>query len=172
MLTTFQNVGIDHSLGVEGMISTDLTTWWNMDLMGNLYYFRGEYTISGLNSESTNWNTRFNNTFYIKKETQLQLNSMYNSPSISAQGRVEDYYMVNAAVKRTFYKKKLALTLQVNDLFRSSRRQSTSQGVDFKTEEYRRNLSPIIMLNVSYRINNFKLNNRERNGDSDGGEEF
>lgn len=171
ILTTFQNVGTDHSLGTEGMVSTDLKKWWNMDIMGNVYFFRGDYTNQNLNNESTNWNSRLNNTFYIGKEMQFQINGMYQSATISAQGRVEDFYMISAAVKRTFYEKKLSLTLQANDIFQSARRQSTSQGIDFKTEDYSRQLAPIVMLNVSYRLNNYKAKKPVR-GDMDGGDEF
>ncbi len=172
IMTTFDNVGTDHSLGVEGLISTDIFKWWNIDLMGNLYYFRGDYNIPTLNNESTNWNTRFNNTFYISKTLQFQVNSMYASAMISAQGRIEDNYMVNAAIKKTFYNRKLSATLQGSDIFQTSRRQYTSAGPDFVTENFRRRLSPIVMLNVSYRINNYKMTERGRSGEFNGGDDF
>ena len=173
MLTSFDNVGTDYSLGLEGMISTDVYKWWNLDIMGNLYDFRGDYNTDNLNNESTNWNARFNNTFYLTPSTQFQVNSQFQSASVTAQGRVEEYYIVNAAFKQTFFKNSLSATLQASDIFQSQKRKYTSEGVDFRTEEYSRRYSPIVMLNVSYRINNFKVKTRKgSDSGGDGGDDF
>lgn len=171
IMTTFKNVGTDHSLGTEGLVTLDVAEWWNIDLLGNLFYFRGDYNIPTLNNENTTWNSRLNNTFYIGKEMQLQVNSAYNSPSITAQGRVEDFYTLNAAIKRTFYTRKLSLTLQVTDILQSARRQFTSSGSDFKTEDYQWMKSPYFVLNISYRMNNYKSNTKSR-PEGEGGGDF
>ncbi|MEQ8323314.1 MAG: TonB-dependent receptor [Vicingaceae bacterium] len=166
------NVGRSHSLGVEGMVSTDVYKWWNMDLMGNLYYFKGDYNTANLNNTSTNWNTRFNNTFYLSPRIQFQLNSMYQSQEVTAQGRTSDYYTINAAYKHTFFDNKLSLTLQANDLLQSTRREFISEGDGFRTQEFSRRYSPIVMLNVSYRINNYKARKNQGREETDGGADF
>jgi len=171
MLRTPENVGKDYSLGIELMFSFKLTKWWDIDLMGDLYNYKVEGVLyeQDFSNSSTNWSSRFNNTFMIKKRTKIQINSMYNGASVTAQGETAGYYMLNAAVKQDFLDKKLSAVLQVRDIFSSAKHEFTSSGPDFYNySEYNR-VSPTVMLTVSYRFNNYRPDKKSRsNGEDDG----
>jgi len=169
MLTTFENVGKDYSLGVEMMFSFQFFKWWEVDLMGDLsnYKIEGVLYEKDFSNMSTNWSSRFNNTFKIKKNTKLQINSMYNGGSVTAQGEAAGYYMVNFAARQDFLDNKLSATLQVRDIFSSAKRQFTSSGPDFYNySEYVRE-SPIITMTISYRFNNYKPDRKSRSAADD-----
>ena len=169
MLRTPENVGKDYSLGVELMFSFKLFSWWDVDLMGDLYNYKVEGTLYNepFSSTSNNWSSRFNNSFKIKKSTKISINSMYNGASVTAQGETAGYYMVNAAVKQDFLDKKLSAVLQVRDIFSSAKHEFTSSGPDFYNySEYNR-VSPTVMLTVSYRFNNYRPDKKSRNGDDE-----
>jgi len=171
MLTTYENVGKDYSLGLEMMFSFQFFKWWEVDLMGDLYKYKVEGVLydEDFSKNSTNWSSRFNNTFKIKKNTKIQINSMYNGASVTAQGRTEAYYMVNAAVRQDFWDRKLSAVLQVRDVFSSAKHEFTSSGPDFYSySEYKRK-SPVVTLSISYRFNNYKPDRKSR---TDGGEEM
>ena len=95
-LTRPENVGTDFSLGFEAMLSLALTDWWDLDISGNFFDYRlegqvtylqgDEEVVEELNRSSTNWNSRLNNTFRLWKNGVFQLNSRYNSATITAQG--------------------------------------------------------------------------------------
>jgi len=164
MLSTFENVGKDYSLGIEMMLSFQFLKWWEIDLMGDLYNYKIEGVLyeEDFSNSSTNWSSRFNNTFKIRKNTKIQINSMYNGGSVTAQGKSEGYYMVNFAARQDFMDKKLSATLQIRDIFSSAKHQFTSSGPDFYNySEYDRE-SPIITLSISYRFNNYKPNRKSR----------
>jgi len=166
MLRTPENVGKDYSLGVELMFSFKLFSWWDVDLMGDLYNYKVEGTLydKPFSNTSNNWSSRFNNSFKIKKNTKISINSMYNGASVTAQGETAGYYMVNAAVKQSFLDKKLSAVLQVRDIFSSAKHEFTSSGPDFYNySEYNR-VSPTVMLTVSYRFNNYRPDKKSRNG--------
>jgi hypothetical protein len=171
MLRTPENVGKDYSLGVELMFSFKPTKWWDIDLMGDFYNYKVEGILydNDFSNTSNNWSSRFNNTFVIKKSTKIQINSMYNGASVTAQGETAGYYMVNAAVKQDFLDKKLSAVLQVRDIFSSAKHEFTSSGPDFYNySEYNR-VSPTVMLTVSYRFNNYRPDKKTRlNGGDDG----
>lgn len=169
MLSTIENVGQDFSLGLEMMFSFQLFKWWEMDLMGDFYKYRVEGVLynKDFSNNSNNWSSRFNNTFNIRKGTKLQINSMYNGPTVTAQGEREGYYMVNAAVRQDFLDKKLSAVLQVRDIFATAKREMTSSGPDFYSySEFTRD-APVVTLSISYKFNNYRADKKSRsNGDA------
>jgi outer membrane cobalamin receptor len=169
MLSNPENVGKDYSLGLEFMFSFQLYKWWEVDLMGDFYKYKVEGILYGedFSNNSNNWSSRFNNTFNIKKNTKIQVNSMYNGPSVTAQGKAEGFYMVNAAVRQDFIDRKLSAVLQVRDIFSSAKHDYTSSGPDFYNySEYQRE-APIVTLTVSYRFNNYKPDTESPSGGGD-----
>lgn len=184
--TTFQNVGKDYSLGIEMMLGIDVQKWWHFDLMGNIYDYRvdGEYdydddgttVVVDFSESSFNWNTRLNNTFRLGKTTRIQLNGMYNSPTVSAQGEKEGFFMTNLAVRQSFYKNKVAATLQVRDIFGTMSHSAESEGPNFYSYYDFQPNTPLVTLTLSLKLNNYKPDRKQRsqNGDDDlgGDEEF
>jgi len=187
-LNTVDNVGKDYSFGTELMFAFDVAKWWHIDLMGNIYDYKVEgelkYDLNdttiyrNFSASSFNWNARFNNTIKLAKSTRLQINGMYNSPTVMAQGRNEGFVMVAMAIKQDFFKNKLSATLQVRDLLNTAGHEFTSEGLNFSTHREFEPYSPMFSVTLTYRINNYKPD-RKRNGntsdgmdDFDSGEEF
>lgn len=174
-LNTVENIGKDYSLGSELMIIFDPFKFWNMNLMGNLYNYKieGELFNEKFSRESFNWTARVNNVIRIGNTTQFQFNAMYNSPSVSSQGRREGFISTDIAVRQDLFERMLQLTLQVRDLFSTAKYEFTSQGPDFYNYNFFNRESPVVMLNV--RLNfNAQRTERERREDRDdfNGDEF
>ena len=173
-----KELGKDYSLGIEMMLGIDVFKWWHIDLMGNIYDYRveGKYTYEDNNltqeidfsENSCNWNSRFNNTIRIGKSTRLQLNGMYNSPTVSAQGERDGFFMTNLALRQSFYKNKISATLQVRDVFGTMKHSAESSGPDFyQFYEFNPN-TPLVTLTLSFKLNNYKPDRRNRDaGDED-----
>ncbi|MFZ4620734.1 MAG: TonB-dependent receptor domain-containing protein [Bacteroidota bacterium] len=171
-LQTPQNIGKDYALGAEAFTNFDPVEKWNVNLMGNLYKYTIAGTLNGadLNRNSFNWNIRFNNTLKLGSETTIQLNAMYNSPTVSAQGRREGYVSTNIAVKQSLFERLLTATLQIRDLFSASTNETVSESFDFYNYRYSRRESPVIMLNLRFNINNYQMDENEGRDDSGGNE--
>jgi hypothetical protein len=71
--------------------------------------------------------------------------------------------MTNLAVKQDLLGKSLSATLQVNDIFKTAKSESTSEGKDFYNYSHFTREAPIVMLNMSYNFNDYKPE-REREG--------
>ncbi|MCB2195115.1 MAG: TonB-dependent receptor [Bacteroidetes bacterium] len=182
-LSTYENVGKDYSLGVELMLGVEIAKWWHLDLMGNIYDYKvegeyeyvsdGETRVADFSESSFNWNSRLNNTIRLGKSTRLQLNGMYNSPTVSAQGEREGFFMTNIALRQSFLKNKIAATLQVRDVFGTMSHSSTYEGDGFYSWYDFQPNTPLVSLTLSFKINNYKPDRRGggQAGDDLGGEE-
>lgn len=174
MLGTFENVGQDYSLGVETLLSLQLFRWWKSDIVGNLYNYKQEGKLSGkdFSKESVNWSVRNNNSFKIDNTTRLQFTLRYNSPTEWAQGRREGYFTTNAALRKDFLKRKLSTTLQVRDIFSTSKHETFYEGERFYTHSLMNPKTPMVMLNISFKINNYKVDRKKSRGENGEEDDF
>jgi len=172
MLRSFENVGKDYSLGIEAMFNMEVTPWWELSLSGNLYNYKIEGVLNenDFSRKSTNWSSRFNNTFSLLKNLQFQLSSRYNSKTVTAQGSSSGFYTVDAALKMSFLKRSLTANIQGRDIFGTALRESSSSGQGFNTYYKFTPFSPMFNLTVSYKFNNFKM--KRGNSEGAGDEEF
>jgi len=169
-LQSVQNIGKDYSLGTELFLNFDPMENWNVNLMGNLYDYKIEGALNGIpfTRTSFNWNARFNNTFKITNTTQFQVNISYNSPSVSSQGKREGFMFTHLAVKQELFDKMLTATLNVRDLFGTSKFESVNESSDFYNYYYSERESPVVMLNLRFNINNYKNNKRNNSEEPQG----
>lgn len=162
-------MGTDYAYGSELMFNFDPIDIWNVNLMGNIYNYKivGEIDNQSFSRESFNWNTRFNNSFKFSQSTQLQLNLMYNSPSVSAQGKREGFLMTSIALRHTMFNRMLAATLQVRDIFGTGKYEYTSEALNYYNYQYVQRESPMVMLNLKFSFNR-QGKDRERRGGDEG----
>jgi len=166
-VNTVTNADEDHSLGMELMANLNLTKWWQFTATGNLfrYQLNGEVDGDYLSSVSTNWRTNFNSFFKLKWDTRLQLTAIYNGPSNTLQGERSGFFVANVALRKEFLKKQLTVALNARDIFATGYNSFTSSGETFYTYNQFRREAPVVTLNLTYRINNYRqAANRRDNG--------
>ena len=113
LVYTSQNLERDYSTGLELTGNIELKKWWRVDLSANLFRYRitGQIIDSDVNQVSNTWRLRGSTTFILPTSTRIQLSGFYNAPSITAQGDRDAFYVVTAAVRQEFLKKKLSISL-------------------------------------------------------------
>jgi outer membrane receptor protein involved in Fe transport len=161
-LQTPQNIGRDYALGAEAFFNFDPVNKWNMNLMGNVYHYRiaGQLNQNDFRRTSFNWNVRINNTLKLGSGTMMQLNAMYNSPTVSAQGTREGYFSNTIAIRQSLFDM-LTATLQVRDLFASAGSEATNESFDFYNYRLSKRESPVVMLSLRFNINNYAADERD-----------
>lgn len=167
---TFENVGNDHSLGTEVMLNLKAAKWWDSDITGNFYDYRVEGELDGesFDKHSFTYSVHWNNTFNLLNNTQVQFNPSYHGPEIEPQEEEKGYFRVDGAIRQSFLQKKLQFTLQVRDVFVTAKWESTTETASLYQYRLRKYRSPIIMLNITWRINNYKSQKPEE-GEQNGG---
>ncbi|HYW95236.1 MAG TPA: outer membrane beta-barrel family protein, partial [Bacteroidales bacterium] len=170
LLHTYGNVASDKSLGAELMIDYSELKWLELNLSGSVYRYSEKGNLEGVNisKESNNWDSRLNATFNFSTKTRLQLQAFYNGPSVTIQGTREGFFFTNLALRHDFLDRKLAATLQVRDLFGTANFEQTSYGNGFNTYMKFSREPRIVMLSLSYKLNNFR---QKRQGNMENGGE-
>ena len=170
-LNSIANVGTDYSVGAEFMIMFNPIKLWEFNLMGDLYDYRisGSLFDQSFARESFNWSIKNNNVFKLSSSTDLQINTRYSSPTVTAQGKWNGFFTTDLGVKQDLIPKRLSLVLQVNDLFKTGKREFTSQGVDFYNYNYFTRQSPMVVLNLKYNFNNYKEDKKPDQSQQDSG---
>jgi outer membrane receptor protein involved in Fe transport len=165
-LHTFQNLNRDYSLGTEVMGNADILKWFNVNASVNIFDYRLVGNVEGeaVDKSSTNWNGKLNLTLKFKYDIRVQISGIYQGKSVTAQGTQEGFPMLNMALRKDFLEKKLSATLSVRDLLMTGKRESTASGPDFYSYDNFKREAPILTLDLSYTINNYK---KQRNGRSE-----
>lgn len=176
MLTTFENVGTEYRFGTELRLATQQTEWWESDLVGNFYDYRikGELNDREFDRGTFTWSVRWNNIFNVGENTRIQLNPSYDSREVEAQEVEEPEFELDAAVRYSL-KNNLKFTLQVRDVLGTGKYESTTDEGDFYSYRLYTRKTPIVMLNITWQINNYRNNKRggrDEGVDMEGGEEL
>jgi outer membrane receptor protein involved in Fe transport len=168
-LDSMANVGNDYATGAELVTAFQLNRWWNLDINGSLYYYtiKNEYKIDGEDEESWNWQLAVNNNVNIGKNTRMRLEAYYVGPSVSTQGKVNEFYYFNFSVRQHFLQRKLAATLTIRDIFSTAEYISTKTGPTLDSKTYIYPKSPLFTLSLSYTFNNFKSQKKEERNTHD-----
>lgn len=162
------NVGASNATGLETTWTQPFTKWWKSDLSGNFfnYLVEGELGGQSFDQQSFNWTARWNNTFNIKGGWRLQFTSIYNSETVTAQGKQQGFFAANASLKKDFFEHKLSTILQVRDIFSTTRNETETRTSSLYIYELREPRTPTVLLTISFKINNYNRR-RERNVDAD-----
>ncbi len=166
---TPENIGKDYSTGLELMGNVEFTKWLTVNASVSPYFYQIEGELDGkiFDRKSNNWSGRMNATFKISDVSRLQIQGFYRGPSASAQGETKSMFYSNIAFRQDLLKKKLTATLSIQDPFKTANFARESVGDNFKSYFKWEREPRVVMLTLSYKINNFKSN--ERGGDSGGG---
>ena len=157
------NIGTSTSYGGEVSFVFDITKWWKTNIGANAYYYglTGELNDIDYSRESFNWGSRVTNTFTVKG-WMFQTVSGYRSGTVQAQGYSLGAFTQDVAIKKSFFKKRLAFTLQGRNILGTDRRESfsTTEYVDIHTINIP--LAPQIQFSVAIKLNNYqKVYDRE-----------
>ncbi len=168
-LQSVENIGKDYSFGTELFFNFDLIKNWNVNLMGNLYNYKIEGSLNDIpfSRNSFNWNIRFNNNIKLFTSTKLQFNFIYNSPTVSSQGKREGFITTNFGISQDLLRNMLTATLQIHDLFGASKFKSESSSYNFYNYRSAEREWPMVMLNLRFNFNNYKNNRRNQEQQND-----
>jgi outer membrane receptor protein involved in Fe transport len=169
------NIGKSSAYGAEASLDMPFTKWWKINSGFNGFYFELDGALNDVayTAQSLNWGGRITNTFILGKKDagkrdrwMLQLVSRYKSGSVTAQGRELGAFTQDLSLKKSFWKNRLACTLQSRNLLATSRRVNYWSTANVDLESIRKPLAPEVQLTVSLKLNNYqKVYNRQEQMD-------
>ena len=157
-LDSMANVGNDHALGIELNAQLKINKWWELNLNGNVYYYKviNDLQSGGKKETSTNYDFTINNMFRVNRNTRIQLDGNFVGPSVTTQGRSESFWFVNLAIRQQIYNPNLQATLSFRNIFNSASYRNEITTADLVSITHIRPHYPEITLSVSYTFNNYK----------------
>jgi len=172
------NFNKDYSTGLELSGNVNFTEWLMVNASVSMFDYRitGDLNGESIDRKSTNWNSRMNTTLKFAENSRMQLNAFYRGPSVSAQGESKAMFFTDISYRHEFFERKLSATLSVRDPLGTAKFERESYGEDFNSSFEWRREPRVVMLTLSYRINNFKSDDRGGRGgggmDMGGGGEY
>jgi outer membrane receptor protein involved in Fe transport len=163
---TVQNVGRDYSTGIELSTSLMPRTWLSAYLTGDIYYYREEVVLAGqpASAQTLTWSNSANISVTTRTNTQFQLSGYFTGPSVSATGRTDGWLSTDLAVKQSFFRRALSVSLNLRNLLGPRVQRGESQGVGYSSHSSFRTDGLIVSLAVTYNFNNFRMDPKMRTG--------
>jgi outer membrane receptor for ferrienterochelin and colicins len=184
LLSTPINLDSDERIGLEFTANFSPFKWWKLN--SNFNFFRskvtGDYTYTLLNSNTvvndnfgktaSSWFTKLNSKISLPYKIDWQTNAIYTAPQNTAQGKSLGVYTINLAFSKDLLKDKATLSLNVSDLFNSSKmiRQFDLPTVSSYSEMQRRERQ--INLSFTYRFNKKIEKEKPKRNSQDDGNDF
>ena len=171
------NFDRDHSMGGELMGNINFTKWLLVNASFTLYKYKMQGELLGklIDRESTNYSGRLNTTIKFSPDSRMQLTGFYRGPSVSAQGDQKSMLFTNVSYRHEFFKKKLTASVSVRDVLGTAKFEGTSFGDNFKSSFRMQREPRVVMLTLSYKINNYKMDKQGPPSDQpsqDGGDDM
>ena len=162
------NFDKDYATGLELTGNVNFTKWLIVNASTSMYRYKitGTLENESIDRTSTNWTGRVNTTLRFSDNSRMQIQGFFHGPSVSAQGERKAMIFSNISYRQDFLNKKLTATVSVRDPFGTARFEGESYGENFKRWFRWERESQVVMLTLSYKLNNFK---EERGGGNEGG---
>ena len=167
ILHTFENVGNSLSLGGEISLRVIPVEWWDFNLMGNFYHYEINDQPGNFRQdiESDNYSVRFNNNLTVSQKLKLQLNAMYNSPTVTAQGEREAMFFLNAGARITLIPSKLTASINIRDILDTGDHEYTNEGDGWYRYQASDRAAPLLSASIKYNFNNYRSKTSNGNGE-------
>ena len=163
------NLAEDDRLGFEFTLTYRPSKKWNMNANFNLYRsaIKGNYKGLSYDSENLGWFVRLNNKYTLPRNIEWQTRLSYSGPTVDAINRREGIFSSNMAFSKDLFKEKASITLNINDLFNTQRRNLESNTPTFYSDGYYRWRVRSYSLSFTYRFNQAKKRSKQGQYGSD-----
>ncbi|MCB8964247.1 MAG: TonB-dependent receptor [Bacteroidales bacterium] len=179
-LSTYINLSHNESVGIEGVITQNITKWWRLNANYSYFYTKLHGDVVQDANEGKAWTAKFTSLFTIAKGIDIQVNGNYRSPVISAggsgrgfhmmgggaQGETQEMYWFDLGAKINVLKNKGTISLRVSDIFKTQTYKTKTWDTNFSSYSEMGRESRVFFVGFSYKLNNYKMK-REKTSDSD-----
>ena len=163
------NLAENDRYGFEFTLTYNPSKKWNLNANFNFFQsvIRGSYRGLSYDDENLNWFIRLNNKYTLPGAIEWQTRLNYEGPRIDAVNKREARFSTNMAFSKDLFNEKASLSLSINDLFNTQRRNLESTTPTFYSDSYYRWRVRSYTLSFTYRFNQ-KKKRSQRNGFGNG----
>lgn len=153
-----ENLCTNNDFGAGLTLNIDPCKWFtsNTDVEMRQYYTRGNYEGKDLSRDGKSWRLRQQFTFAPAKNTKIQVNMRYRSANKSLISSNKGNFITGLSVRQSFMNKRISVSLNVRDIFKTQKMNSTTDTEAFWEHSERNRKAPSWNIGVNFKINNFK----------------
>ncbi|WP_333852385.1 TonB-dependent receptor domain-containing protein [Epilithonimonas sp.] len=153
------NVGNEDRYGLDLNGTYDPFSWWK--IMGNIdvfgYNTRGDLYIDNkfiqsYNGDGLSTRMRLSNTFKFDKTLSVQIQGNFRGGQKNASQDIKSIYFFNLGATKTIWKGDGTLAFNIQDIFNTRARKSTTYGPDFQNDMYMQWQPRQMSLSLTYRF--------------------
>jgi len=174
LYSTSENVSSCLRTGLEVVLKNRL--WRILDLTStvNLYYYKlngfdyliDGYTVTGDEEKSFTWSARVLASLMLPYDLSVQSTFNFRSREAQSQGYSKSNYNIDLALRKTFFDKKLAVSLSCRDIFNTRRWRTVSNTDSFYRYQENWRHGRNINLTVTWNFGNMSGKRQARQEDS------
>ncbi|MGD9491860.1 MAG: TonB-dependent receptor [Bacteroidales bacterium] len=159
------------SYGFEMIYTHKPLKWWNTTISGSWY----RHIVDGSNVETSitaaafGWQLRNSNSFRFAKGWEGSFSVFYRSPRETGQGIRDAMFMADCAIKKSFLNDKLAISLNVRDLFNTMKFRMNFMEADYEMYMQRKMEGRVFMLGFTWKLSgDYKSKEKRSNANGNG----
>lgn len=161
-----RNLNSGTTYGLELTGRAQLLPIWDATLNVNLFQniIQGKNIDPSLDNSGFSWLSKLNTNLRLPKGFSLQVNGNYEAPKPAAQGRLQDAWWLDAAVRKNLWNNKATIVFNVSDIF-NTRKYTTDYDLGNAIQSvYRDRETRIGTLTFTYRFGKSDLKGDSRRG--------
>ncbi len=174
LLSNFQNLGRQHSEGLEMALMVPLGTSGRLNWTASAYRVvnDGSRLESPFSSSGFSWSSRFFASWTLGTQWKVQANSFVRGAAVTPQGRFNGFATLNLAASRNLPGDHWQITLQAKDIFNTRRWSYSTLTEDFEQDVWRQRESRNVYLTLQYKFGKLEERSRRGSGSRGGGDDF
>lgn len=164
------NLATNDRTGFEFTVTYKPTQKWNLNGNFNLFnsITKGDYNGTNFDAENLSWFARINNKYTLPGNIDWQTRLFYGGPSQDAQNKTKGNFSTDLAFSKDFFNDNASLAFNISDVFNSRKRITESTTATFLSNSEFQWRQRSFNLSFTYRFNQQKKQNRERNQNGGG----
>ncbi|MBN1632629.1 MAG: TonB-dependent receptor [Ignavibacteria bacterium] len=153
-ITTFENIARANSYGVELILQSAFTKWWNN--MASFSYFstdlKGNDGIQEITNSSSSWTGKIMSNIALPDIVNIQLAYNYFGKRVMLQGSIEPLHSLDIAFRKDFFNKRLSISLNIRDVLKTMKFEIETNGTGFTSSFNHNRNSRIVFLTLTYKF--------------------
>ncbi|NJW52548.1 TonB-dependent receptor [Salinimicrobium sp. CDJ15-91] len=169
------NLATNTRIGAEAGLLYNPARWLRLNGSFNFFQFDtdGDYNGIDYSAKNTSYFGRFSSKVTLPWKIDWQTNAFYRGASEGAQTETQGLLSVDMAVSKELFNEKASLTLNVQDLLNSRKRESFTTTAFFERESEFQWRQRSIILSFTYRFNQQRREqDRQRRGNENNDEDM
>ncbi|AXT49461.1 TonB-dependent receptor [Aquimarina sp. BL5] len=159
---SFQNIGINHSLGIETTVSYKIAKFWDAFFTGNYYYTKVNENNLNTWNDLYSSNLQIKNTLKISKKISTDITYRYTPKRQNAFNFIEPRNRVDWGIRAKLLKNKLTVNLRVIDVLDDNLMKRNTRTAEFNQRTVWKFQSQTLGFLFSVNYSLFKNKNKQR----------